>query len=485
MISIIPKPVYSVDELDLVRSVCRDSFYDFVQEFWDVLIAERPVWNWHVKYLCDELQVMAERVFIGQEREHHLIVNIPPGTTKSTIISIMFPAWVLLRMPSARTMVATHTEKLGLDLSRKSRMVVQSPQYQELFPQVSLVDDQNTKGLWATTKGGFRLSCTVGGQNPMGFHAHFLIVDDPIDPQKVYSEAELLTAQNFMNETLPSRRIQKSVSVIILVMQRLHQSDPTGAWLRKSPEEVRHICLPASTEYPIEPSELAVHYKDGLLDPIRLDKKTLDREKLRGAFFYSGQYGQDPVPLGGGMFKTGRLHLDTPPARAQWATEFSRLVRYWDKAATEGGGAFSVGVLMGFNRKGHLWILDVVRGQWDSDEREEMILATAKLDGKRPIVGFEEEGGSGGKQSVEQSMRMLAGWRCRADRPTGDKALRADPFSTQVNARNVYVPKEAPWLQEYIDEMKFFPASTYKDQIDASSGAFKLLANAPRKARVF
>ena len=67
-------PVF--EERDIVRSIVRESFYEFVREFWHSVIEEAPVWNWHIQYLCDELQIVAERVFAGEEKEYDLLVNL-------------------------------------------------------------------------------------------------------------------------------------------------------------------------------------------------------------------------------------------------------------------------------------------------------------------------------------------------------------------------------------------------------------------------
>jgi len=78
----------------LEAQICRESFYEFVKRMWFEVVPEIPVWNWHIKYLCDELQTVAENQFEGHRREYDLIINIPPGTTKSTICSVMFPMWL-------------------------------------------------------------------------------------------------------------------------------------------------------------------------------------------------------------------------------------------------------------------------------------------------------------------------------------------------------------------------------------------------------
>lgn len=468
-----------LDEVDLIRSVCQDSFYDFVKEFWHVLIPDVPVWNWHIEYLCDEMQAVAERVFENKPKEHDLIINVPPGTTKSTIISVMFPPWTWTRMPQARHINSSHTQNLVLDLSRKCRDIVLSELYQKCWPHIKLREDQNTKGHFINTEGGFRFSCTVGGSSPMGFHAHFLSVDDPIDPQKAISELELATANNFMTQTLPTRKVNKEVSVTVLVMQRLHQNDPTGHILEKQRDNVKLICLPGELADNVRPKRLKKKYVNGLLDPIRLSHRALAESlKTMGQYAYAGQIQQNPVPAGGGMFKTSRLQIEEVPPKY-----FKRIVRYWDKAGTSKGGAFTVGVEMGLEKipvgngkwqDGRYWVLDVIRGQWDASEREAIIKQTARADGHLTKIGVEQEPGSGGKESAEATAKNLAGYSVSLDKVTGDKETRADVFATQVNAGNV-VLLAGKWNHEYIEELKYFPTSTYKDQVDASSGAFSML----------
>ena len=176
------------------------------------------------------------------------------------------------------------------------------------------------------------------------------------------------------------------------------------------------------------------------------------------------------------MFKTDRIVIDDQPHE----TRMKKRVRFWDKAGTAGGGAYTVGALLGIDSDDRYWVLDIVRGQWDSSERERGIEQTAHLDGKKVVIGIEQEPGSGGKESAESTVRRLAGFRIRVDRPTGDKAWRADPFSSQVNGHNVSIAR-ADWNNIFLEELRFFPASTYKDQVDAASGAFNLIASIPKK----
>lgn len=487
-----PEQAPVADEAALVRSICRESFYEFVREFWHVVVPERPVWNWHIKYLCDRFQEDAERVIAGLPKRHDTIVNIPPGTTKSTVLSIMAPAWVHAMEPSMRVLAASHTQQLTFELGRKCRMVEEDPLYRAAFPEMIPSRDQWTKSLFMNTAGGGRMAATVGGMSPTGFHAHFLLVDDPLDPQqaKAVSGAEILAANNFMTEVLPSRKVNKATAITWLIMQRLHQDDPSGHLLAKGKETIRHICLPATRCARVRPAGLRRRYSKpgGLLDVVRLNEAVLEEAKIDlGEYGYAGQYGQSPVPRGGGMFKTRRIAIDTPPAPGskQWVAR----CRFWDKAGTKGGGAYTVGLLMGRWRaaaapkdgsEDKWWILDVRREQLDSGARERLITQTTKIDGRRVVVGLEQEPGSGGKESAQATVKRLAGYRVRVVPAIGTKEERADAWSAMVN-QEAFSMARADWNHTLLEEMRYFPFSTYKDQVDAGAGAFTILAAPVRR----
>lgn len=477
-INTLPKEAEEIDfnEAELVASICKESFFEFVKEFWSCVSQETPVWNWHIQYLCKRIQLMLERVFRGEAKLGDLVVNIPPGTTKSTIMSVMLPAWAWIRMPRFKFIGASYSEKLARDdLSLKTRDIVSSDKYKACFPYIQLRDDQNTKGLFQNTEGGWRYAVGVNG-SVTGKHAHAIVIDDPLDPNEAFSEIELNSANRWIKETLSSRKVDKAVTVTILVMQRLHQDDPTAQFLLK--KNVRWIKLPADLEDKPFPKHVRKYYRYGLLDPVRLSNKVLKEAKENGEGYYASQFRQSPAPPSGAMFKTARLKTGSTPSR--WQT----LVRFWDKAGTADGGNWTVGTLMGLDLVGRFWILDVVRFRLDSFERERVIERTARKDGYVVRIGVEQEGGSGGKESAENTVRRLAGFKVqviKVDKSLGNKKERADPFSTQMNAGNVYLPEEMiqgktwqGWAHEWVEEHKYFPHSRNKDQVDSAALAFSM-----------
>jgi len=477
-------------EEDKQASDCKVSFSQFVKTFWELVPgAGKVTWNWHLDVICDELQEVAQRVFNNESRTHDLILNVPFGTSKSTLTSILFPAWVWANMPSARFICASHTDKLVNDLSSKCRSVITSERYTTLFPNITLVKD--TESYFRNSQGGDRNTCTVGGKTPTGFHAHFILIDDPIDPQGARSEVELETASKFMTEVIPSRVVDKLVSVTILIMQRLHHRDPTKVMLdvaaKADTVPARRVCLPGELTDDVQPAELRDRYIDGLMDVRRLPRPVLKEYRARlGEYGYAGQVLQNPSPPGGGMFK--RPYFNKRVKAAPWNCERILAV---DRASTQDGGCYSALVLMAKDHEGNFYVEHCVHGQWEPQERNRQIKAEALRCRSRygpnhqPVIYIEAERGSTGLESFQNIVRMLAGFIVKEDQPTGSKDVRAEPWSTACSAGIVSVVEDGTWnVEGYIEEHCLFRPDAavkrlgkWKDQVDASSMAFNLLAN--------
>lgn len=494
-----------------VRELNNRNFYEFLKFMWPAVSAETLQPNWHMKLLCDELQKVAEKVAAQKEvsgkdkqRIIDLIINVPPGTSKTTITMIMFPAWCWTRWYWMEFIALSYAATLSLESAEACRDLIRSERFQAVYPDISIKKDKDQKSNYQvlktlekkpgyparTRQGGSRFSTSIGG-SLTGFHGHIILVDDPINPEQAVSPVQLETANRWMDSTLPTRKIHKGSSPMIMIMQRLHESDPTGHHLEKKKEHVHHICLPGEIRNykdKVNPPELIEHYTDELLDPERMGWDALEElESDLGQYGYAGQVGQSPTPPSGGMFKVDKLKvMDKYPEDS----EIEMIVRYWDKAGTEAktkskskGPAWTVGAKMAKLKNGKYVILNIVRGRWSSELRETHIKETTIMDGRKVEVGIEQEPGSGGKESAEATVKNLAGYKVTVDRPTGDKIYRADPFSVQVNYGNVYM-LQGDWNTDYINELKYFPYSSYMDQVDASSGAFNLL-NSKKKARVW
>lgn len=464
-----------IDKYTLMRSIAEESYYEFVKMMWSTVCQERFVDNWHIRYLCDEIQRCLERVFRWNPRLYDLIVNCPPGMSKSTICSILPVPWVWTRFPSFRFIGISHSHSLATRISRDARACVKSELYQKLWPHLKVRADQDAKSQFANNFGGERFAMSIES-GVIGSHAHAIGIDDPINPKEALSELVLNTANDAIREVLTSRKVDKRVTVTWLIMQRLGVGDPTDVFLQR--KKIRHICWPykilEGTDN-IKPPECKAYYTNGFFDPNRLDQEIANDiwDEMCNAPAFAAQYEQLPIPREGGQFKTDRIKYGIPP------TTFKRgPVRYWDKAGTQEAGCFTAGVKMAIDNENRVWVLDVQHFQKDTFEREYLIKQTAHLDGKQVEIGQEVEPGSGGKESAQATTQRLLGFRVfshKVGKGDGDKVNRAIPFSTQMNAGNVYLV-EAPWNQKYVNELRHFgETSKYKDQVDASSGAFFML----------
>lgn len=459
-------------DIAVKRALFKNSFYEFFKFYWDVINHEPLVDNWHIKYLCDELQIVAERVFRREKKLYDLIINIPPSTSKTSIINKFFPLWCWVNDYSLQFISVSYSYQLSINISENCRDILKSELFQKYFFDIKVKEDSDTKQLFRIKKdnkiGGFRYATSVGGTSS-GIHGHFVLLDDPLNAIDSLSEIKVKNTNEWLDNVIYSRKVDNDVSVVILIMQRLHENDPTGYLLEKN-KNIKHICLPAIESDKVQPAELKKYYVDGLLDPKRLSKEVLEQKRIEmGDYAFSMQYLQEIVPKGGAFFDVNKLFVVN-----NIEAEIDKIVRYWDKAGTHESGCYTVGVKMALLKNKKYVIMDVVRGQWEASERENIIKQVAELDGNNVTIYIEQEPGSGGKESAESTIRNLAGFRCYADRPTGDKIMRADTFAVQLNAGNVSMLR-ADWNAEYKRELEYFPYSKYKDQVDATSGAFNML----------
>lgn len=458
------------DFLAAERELCRRSMAQFTRRAWRQIIPDKLIWGWHLDAVSEHLEAVAN----GQI--NRLLINVPPGTSKSTMTGVIFPSWLWGpgEQPGHRYIGAAHEQGLAVRDNRMMRALVTSNWYQRLWP-LRMTGDQNEKLYFENESRGFRQACAVASMT--GRRGHTIVWDDPLSPQKANSQAHREEAIRILTETVPTRLNDPETSSIIIVMQRLHEYDPAGFILSEG-LGYEHLCLPMEFE-PDRKCSTSIGWTDPrkeegeLLDPVRFPPHVIERDKkAMGPYAWAGQMQQRPAPRDGGMFPVDRFQIidHMPPA-----DQIAASIRYWDKAGTAGGGAFSAGVLMHRLRDGRFCVSDVSRGQWSILDRESRIKQTAQIDGKGVEIRIEQEPGSGGKESAEATIRNLAGFTVKADRPTGDKELRAQPYAAQVQGGNVLLVRGA-WNRPFMDEHEMFPNGKFKDQVDAAGGAFSALA---------
>ena len=267
------------------RELNNRSLYEFLMWAWPELSGQPFVGNWHIAYLCRELEQVAARVGNRLPKEHDLLINVPPGSTKTVLCTIVFPVWCWTKWFWMRFITASYSSVLALESAEYSRDLIRSQRFQELYPELMIKVDKDTKSNYKIVKrvpsgisdfhykeitGGYRFSTSVGG-TLTGYHGDIIIWDDPLNPQQAASEKELEIANRWMDQTLPTRKTDKSVSCTIGIMQRLHQNDPSGHLLEKEKENLRHLCFPGEIRnygMNLKPKECAKYYKDDLFDAL-------------------------------------------------------------------------------------------------------------------------------------------------------------------------------------------------------------------------
>ena len=313
------------------------------------------------------------------------------------------------------------------------------------------------------------MTAGVGGA-VTGKGGNLVIVDDPVkNYEEAHSEVYREKTWDWFTSTLYTRIEPKGACIVI--QTRWHEDDLTGRIIdRLTHEDWRVVNFPAIAE-----SHDVIGRKPGeALWPERFGLDDLNRIRLTlGSYQWSALYQQRPAPDEGIMFQRGWFSIVPDYPR-----EITQVVRAWDKAASVREGDYSAGVLLGKDRVGCYYVLDVVRGQWGSFDRDRIIRQTAELDrvkfGKGLSIWFEQEPGAAGKDSVAFAVRDLAGFNVHAEPSSGSKETRARPFASQVEAGNVKLVR-GPWCQAYLDELVVFPHGTHDDQVDASSLAFNKL----------
>lgn len=448
-----------------IRAECK-TLAGFVRHAWHVLEPNAPlIWNWHLDAICDHLEAVTDG------RINRLLINVPPGSSKSLLVSVLWQAWEWgpKGLLSLRYLTTAFNDGPVKRDTRKCRDLIRSDWYQSLWPEVDLTRTGETS--FANSGTGTREGVAFGSLTSQ--RGDRLIIDDPHSTETAESPAERVATTRKFREGAADRLNDLEKSAIVVVMQRLHADDVSGTILKLQLPYV-HLCLPME----FEPKTACVtkigfadpRTNDGdLLDPVRFPRSAVEALKhVKGSYAYAGQYQQRPTPREGGMFKRQWFEGKT----RRMAPEGTRWVRHWDLAATKSAtAARTAGVKLGRAPDGTFWVGHVVKDQVEGNEVRKLIKTTAEMDGKSVEISLPQDPGQAGKVQKSDMVAMLAGWNARAEPETGDKVTRAEPFSAQCEAGNVFLV-EGEWNSDYLDELCLFPGGSFKDQVDASSGAF-------------
>lgn len=460
-------PPLSEIEREIERRACKRSLAEFAKRVWHILEPATPLkWGWALDAICSHLEAVSR----GEIK--HLLMNVPPGTMKSLLTGVIWPAWEWgpLGHPEKRFLSTAHKQDLAIRDNLKCRRLIQSEWYQTRWP-ISLTSDQNAKTKFENDKTGFREAMAF--KSMTGSRGDRVILDDPLSADDANSDAELLAAERTFLEALPTR-VNNEDSAIVVIMQRLHERDTSGLIIAKGLPYV-HLMLPMRfevdrrcvTSYFADPRQA-----DGeLLFPERFPKAQVELlERTLGSYASAGQLQQRPVPRGGGLFK--RSWFGTVKALPIGC----RFVRGWDLAATEDAeAAATAGCLIALAPDGRFIISDMVREQVGPMAVEKLLKNTADQDRAKhgQVRGsIPQDPGQAGKAQAQHIIRhVLVGHDYHASPETGDKETRALPLAAQAEAGNVFLLQGA-WNEAFLSEAEGFPMGKWKDQIDAASRAF-------------
>lgn len=474
------------------RELYTRSFYEFVKRAWQEVDAEELIDNWHIEVLCDHLQAVHER------KIKRLLINISPGSGKSMIVNVLFPAWVWTHTASARIISTSYKEKLAIRDSMRTRRLIESDWYQSLWP-TKLQDDQNSKGSFENQHRGAREASAIGSLT--GSRGNIVIVDDPHSVDDAKSSAKRQSAVDTFLQAIPSRLNKPRRDCIIVVMQRLHVEDVAGAILERPALNYTHLCIPYFADGE-DRAETPIGWKDTRalgesMFPEHFGVEEMEAHKCSmGPFDFAGQFQQNPVPQGEGYFETEWFKRFEPfnPGNEPEGHVFNY---YMTSDHAPGGGSrndYNVFRIWGIDQDRQLWLVDSFRKQCLMDEaigvaRDEKtgrasLAATGALPLIRkwkPLTWFAENDNTWAAiKSFVNSAMLETNVFCHIEAmPTkgaGDKEGKASAYRARSSMGMVRLPK-GPVGDETLAEYVSFPVGKHDDQVDADGMIARALAD--------
>ncbi|RVQ65008.1 terminase [Croceicoccus ponticola] len=414
--------------------------------------------NWHLEVIADRLLAVQD----GANRR--LIINMPPRAMKTITVSIAFAAWILGHDPTRRIMCVTYSNDVAKAQATQFVRIVRSGWYRRCFPECRPAVPNRTLE-WQTTKGGYRLATSIEG-SVLGRGADYIILDDPNKGQEIFSKVARTRVTDAWDNTISTRLNHPKESAIICVMQRLHDEDLAGHLLEQENYELLSIPAIATQK---ETRDLGngrshVRRKGEFIQPTRMGKAELDRQKkIMGATAFSAQYQQQPVPDDGVVIRRAWLRYCD-----EYPEEFETTLVSWDTASTLSENAdWSVGTVWG-QANGEIWLLDVIRERMEAPGLTRLIENThIENDADITLVEDADLG-----RAIAQNL-FNASRRCRPQlvKPRIEKIARMQARAVMFETGKIILPREAPWLTCYLEELLGFPNRRHDDQVDSTSQA--------------
>ncbi len=419
--------------------------------------------NWHFALIADCL----ERVAKGLCKR--LIINVPPRSSKSTLASVAFPAWLLGHFPHLQIICVSYGQDLADKHAEDTRSVMLSAWYQKLF-STRLASQRPALSFLKTQEGGGRRATSVGG-TLTGLGADIILIDDPIKPSDARG-AVRKSANDWLDNTLLSRLNSKKDGAIVIIMQRLHLDDTVGHVLEHGGWEV--VSLPAIADqdevhqFSCMGFPRQVKRKKGeALHPEREPLEVLAQlRKQMGPYEFAGQYQQQPIPEDGGVVKRSWLHFYELYEKPE---KFDQIIHSWDTAskATELSD-YSVCTVWGL--KGNKrYLIDVFRDRLEFPDLKRKVLELNLRDKPQTILVEDQASGI----QLIQELKEVRVYTVKPIKPQGDKIMRIKAHTARIENGEVLFPMEAPWLDVYLAEMTIFPNGRHDDQVDSTSQALE------------
>lgn len=473
---------------------------DFAYQSWEVLEPSSPlVWNWHIDAICLHLEAVTRQQLWTPGtpdpeggRIADLLINVPPGHMKSLLVAVIWPAWEWIHHGFIRSLFASYALDLAFRDSVRCRDLVTSPWYRETFdPQWAMKGDQNLKGSFANTAGGFRLSLSVESSGT-GFRGHKIVVDDSLKAQDAHSDAKRLGANQWWDGTMSSRVNDLRKRARVSIQQRLHTMDLTGHCLEKGGYD--HLNLP--TEYDPESAKTtSIGWSDPRTEPGELlfpqyftDEVVAQAKVDLGSAGFAGQHNQRPAPANGDVFKKQWFRfwvpagVDVAPYRVEleggvWheceqvalPTSFDLELQSWDCAFKDKKSSDPVCGQVWKKKAAHAYLVDQSYGRMSFTET---VKAVQALSARHPGTSLKLiEDKANGTAVIDSLQELLPG--LIAVEPQGGKLARAQASTPFVEGGNVYLPHPAlfPWVGDLLLELTTFPNAANDDRVDAFTQA--------------
>lgn len=444
----------------------RKDLVTFVQRTFRELNPSTPfVMEPFIEVLCSYLTACARGDIT------RLVINLPPRSLKSMIISVAFVAWCLGNDATRRLICASYGQDLADEFAAQTRKIMQSKFYQQAF-RTRLAKGLQAVDDFQTTAGGGRLATSVNG--PLtGRGGDFIIIDDPIKASDALSDARRAEPNEWLSSTVLSRLNNKSTGCIIVVMQRVHEADMTGHVLEHG--GWTHLSFPAIAEtderivYNTPLGRRIYERKEG--EPLHPQREPLSvLQELKqglGDYYFSAQYQQRPMPMGGGMIKAEWIEYydQLPPTH-----KITHKIQSWDTAQkTAQINDYSACTTWVRDFDGNFYLLHAFRARLDfpSLKREALRLA-AEFRPKHLVI---EDKSSGSSLIQELGVRHAFIVKPYVPPAGQDKIMRMHVEAKHFEGRKVKLPRHAPWLDEYLHELLGFPAARHDDWVDSTSQA--------------